>query len=115
MKKILEYQAERHGIRIMRQEESYTSKASFLDRDPMPVYEKNDSSCSFSGTRIHRGLYRTNTGELINADVNGSANIMRKCITDAFENTGLMHDRIIVIKHPMYEAMIQNQTAQKQK
>ena len=115
MKKILEYQAERHGIRIMRQEESYTSKASFLDRDPMPVYEKNDSSCSFSGTRIHRGLYRTNTGELINADVNGSANIMRKCITDAFENTGLMHDRIIVIKHPMYDAMIQNQTAQKQK
>ena len=81
----------------------------------MPVYEKNDSSCSFSGTRIHRGLYGTNTGELINADVNGSANIMRKCITDAFENTGLMHDRIIVIKHPMYEAMIQNQNAQKQK
>jgi putative transposase len=115
MKRILEYQAERNGIRILRQEESYTSKANFLGKDQMPVYEKDDNSCSFTGTRIHRGLYRTDTGEIINADVNGSANIMRKCIVDAFKNNALMHERISVIKHPMYDAMTRNRTAQKQK
>ena len=115
MKRILEYQAERNGIRILRQEESYTSKANFLGKDQMPVYEKDDNSCSFTGTRIHRGLYRTDTGEIINADVNGSANIMRKCIVDAFKNNALMHERITVIKHPMYDAMTRNRTAQKQK
>ena len=115
MKEIIEYQAERNGIRVLRQEESYTSKASFPDNDPIPVYGMDNDSCSFSGKRIHRGLYRTDRGEVINADLNGSANIMRKCIEESFEHTALRHDRIIVIKHPMYDAMTRNRSAQKYK
>lgn len=114
MKQIISYQAERHGIRIIHQEESYTSKASFLDRDDIPEYGKTDKSVSFTGKRIHRGLYKT--GKItLNADINGSANILRKCISDAFENNPLPYDRITVVKHPMYDAMLRNRNKQKNK
>lgn len=62
----------RYGIEFMKQEEAYTSKASFLDNDLIC------KSPSFSGERIKRGLYQTSTGIQINADVNGAANILRK-------------------------------------
>jgi putative transposase len=68
-------------------EESYTSKASFLDHDELPVYGENDPKKPFSGKRIKRGLYRSKNGTLINADVNGAANIMRKVFEKAFEET----------------------------
>lgn len=58
-----------------------SSKASFLDRDPLPAYEKGVSHV-FSGKRVKRGLYRSADGREINADVNGSANIGRKVIRD---------------------------------
>ena len=115
MKNILTYQAERHGIRTLRQEESYTSKASFLGKDEIPVYGKNDKDARFTGKRIHRGLYKTDDGTVINADMNGSANIMRKCIPDAFRLKELAYDRMIVIKHPMYNAMVSNRNKQKNK
>ena len=115
MKRILTYQAERHGIRILRQEESYTSKANFLGKDTIPVYGENDKDSQFTGKRIYRGLYKTNDGTVINADMNGSANIMRKCIPDAFKTEKLAYDQIIVIKHPMYDAMIRNRNKQKNK
>ena len=60
-------------------EESYTSKASFMDNDVIPVYkngEKNQST--FSRKRVKQGLYRTGCGRLINADVNGSLNQWEK-------------------------------------
>ena len=61
------------------QEESYTSKASFLDLDEIPIYNAdNPYTGTFSGRRIKRGLYRSANGTLINADVNGAANILRK-------------------------------------
>lgn len=41
---------------------------------------------TFSGKRVHRGLYKTKTGILINADVNGASNIIRKAISNAFDN-----------------------------
>ncbi|HHW35687.1 MAG TPA: IS200/IS605 family element transposase accessory protein TnpB [Bacillales bacterium] len=67
------------GIRFKKQEESYTSKASFLDRDMIPVWSVNDkSNYSFSGKRINRGLYRSKTGRCIQADINGALNILRK-------------------------------------
>ena len=66
-------------------EESYTSKASFLDLDDLPVYGEKDTTKVFSGKRVKRGLYRTTKGTLINADVNGAANIMRKTLENAFE------------------------------
>ena len=56
--------------------EAYTSKASYLDQDDFA----NDD---FSGTRIKRGLYRSQKGTLINADQNASLNMIRKGNPDA--------------------------------
>ena len=68
-----------YGINYVEQEESYTSKASFLDLDETPIYNAdNPYAGTFSGQRIKRGLYRSSNGILINADVNGAANILRK-------------------------------------
>ena len=75
---ILEYLCKEQGIDVVYQEESYTSKASFLDNDEIPVYGELEETPLFSGKRIYRGLYQTSDGYLINADVNGSYNIMKK-------------------------------------
>jgi putative transposase len=70
---------ERYGMVYQEQEESYTSKASFLDLDPIPVYNpSNLTKCTFSGKRIKRGLYRALNGQTVNADVQAAANILRK-------------------------------------
>ena len=82
---MIRYKAARYGISVIEQEESYTSKASFLDDDVLPVYGENDEEHHFSGRRISRGLYRTANGTVLNADVNGSANILRKASPNAFE------------------------------
>lgn len=75
----LEYLCELNGIRFVKQEESYTSKASFWDKDEIPVYNAdNPKEYLFSGKRIHRGLYCRADGFLYNADVNGALNILRK-------------------------------------
>lgn len=69
----------RYGIEYLEQEESYSSKASFFDRDEIPVYNAdNPSQPKFSGKRIKRGLYRTSNKHLVSADINGSANILVK-------------------------------------
>ena len=73
----LQYKCQLRGITVITQEESYTSKASFLDNDDIPVYGETDNP-KFSGRRVKRGLYKTSNGQLINADVNGAYNIMRK-------------------------------------
>ena len=71
-------------------EESYTSKASFLDLDELPVFDPDREASqegekhTFSGKRIKRGLYRASSGSCINADVNGAYNIIRKVVPDAF-------------------------------
>jgi len=74
------YKASIVGIKVVFTEEAYTSKASFLDRDPLPAYSEQEPE--FSGKRVKRGLYRAADGRLVNADVNGSANIGRKVIRD---------------------------------
>jgi putative transposase len=82
---MLEYKAKLEGIRFVLQEESYTSKASFLDGDPIPTYDPNrKESLVFSGKRVKRGLYRVKDGRCLNADVNGSYNILRKALPNAF-------------------------------
>lgn len=68
---------ERYGLKYQEQEESYTSQASFIDADAIPVYGQVKNP-SFSGKRIKRGLYKTKKGLLVNSDVNGAANILRK-------------------------------------
>jgi putative transposase len=76
---MLKYKAELMGIEVIEQEESYTSLSNFLNLDPIPVYGNIDAfDVTFSGQRIKRGLYKTSSGQLINADVNGSYNILRK-------------------------------------
>ena len=75
----LEYLCERYGIEFVKQEESYTSKASFWDKDEIPVYETGKrKEYRFSGKRTYRGMYETGNGRKINADVNGALNILRK-------------------------------------
>ncbi|MEG4394849.1 transposase [Microcoleus sp. BROC3] len=84
---MLEYKAELVGITVIVQEESYTSQSNFLALDPIPVYEKTGANdVAFSGKRIKRGLYKTSVGQLINADINGYYNILRKAIPNAFSN-----------------------------
>ncbi|HBE18653.1 MAG TPA: transposase [Cyanobacteria bacterium UBA11149] len=85
--KMLEYKALLVGIKVIIQEESYTSVSNFLALDPIPVYGESDGdSVEFTGKRIQRGLYKTIDGLLINADVNGSYNIMRKALPKALSN-----------------------------
>jgi len=75
---MLKYKAELHGISVILTEEGYTSKCSFLDMEPI---EKHDV---YMGQRIKRGLFRSKSGILINADVNGACNIIRKVAPNAF-------------------------------
>lgn len=75
----IEYLCKLYGISYTKQEESYTSKASFFDKDNIPVYnDDNPKKYVFSGKRVKRGLYKTKDGKLINADVNAALNILSK-------------------------------------
>src|SRR5215470_3800251 len=79
----LTYKAKLVGIQVLLQEESYTSKASFLDQDPIPTYQADRADKPvFSGRRIARSWYRASDGTMIHADVNGSDNILRKSTSD---------------------------------
>ena len=76
---ILRYKLEDNGIEYKEQEESYTSKASYLDNDNIPIYkEENSEEIKFSGRRIKRGIYKSKQGKIINADLNGALNILKK-------------------------------------
>ena len=68
---MLEYKCKLAGINIVIVNEAYTSKCSFLDREKICKHD------SYAGRRIRRGLFISNSGILINADINGSLNIMR--------------------------------------
>jgi putative transposase len=84
---LLSYKAKLAGIAVVIQEESYTSKASFLDGDEIPVYDPaSPQQYEFSGKRVARALYRAKDGRPIHADVNGSFNTLRKAFPDAFGN-----------------------------
>jgi putative transposase len=80
------------GIRVQITEESYTSKASLLDLDPLPVRQSGDEKYTFSGKRVKRGLYRASNGRYINADINGAGNIIRKVAPDAFQQVEGVED-----------------------
>ena len=87
LRKMIMYKAARKGIRIMEQEESYTSKADITAMDFIPVYGRENGNVGFSGRRIKRGLYACSAGYSVNADCNGAANILRKAVPDAWEGT----------------------------
>ena len=87
---MLTYKAKLVGIEVLVQEESYTSKASFLDLDPIPVYgEKDADKVKFNGRRITRGMYKSKSGRKLSADINGSYNIMRKALPNVFTDNGI--------------------------
>lgn len=77
---MLIYKATLIGIKVIVSEESYTSKCSFLDLETIGKHD------SYAGRRIKRGLFRSAEGRLINADVNGSYNILHKVVPNAFAN-----------------------------
>lgn len=81
---MLTYKGNRVGIDIIVREESYTSQASFIDGDFIPDYGSKPETWKPSGKRIYRGLYRTKSGRLCNADINGSYNILTKEFPNAF-------------------------------
>ena len=69
---MITYKAKLAGIEVITKEESYTSKCSFLDDEPIEKHE------DYAGRRVKRGLFKSATGKLINADVNAAYNIMKK-------------------------------------
>lgn len=90
----LKYKCEAVGIEVIEQEESYTSKSSFLDNDIIPIYEAGvEHRIRFSGRRISRGRYITGNGLSIHADVNGSYNILRK--SNQSQNISNLNTRIL--------------------
>lgn len=104
---MIQYKAECNGIAVVIREESYTSKASCLDFDSIPDYQavkEGKVAPIFSGRRVRRGLYKTAKGVLVNSDVNGAANILRKEIGDDWligqveAGKGVM-DTPVAVKH----------------
>ena len=75
---ILRYKCQENGIECIEQEESYTSKASFLDNDYIPIYSKDNNKYEFSGWRNGRIYKIKRKNQKIHADLNGALNILRK-------------------------------------
>jgi putative transposase len=86
----LAYKCEDVGIDFIQTEESYTSKASFIDNDELPKEHIDGLVTNVSGRRIKRGLYKSKDGTLINADCNGSYNIGRKVFPKEFNFKGIV-------------------------
>jgi putative transposase len=83
---MLQYKGKLVGIEVETHEESYTSKASFLDLDPIPTYSlKQQANPVFSGKRIARSWYRASDGRVIHADINGAYNVLRKSSSDPLQ------------------------------
>ena len=92
---MVKYKCELEGIKVIYNEESYTSKCSFLDDEKICKHE------TYMGKRVKRGMFVSKCGIKINADVNGSYNIMRKAIPNAFANgiEGVgVHPLVLTIK-----------------
>ena len=87
LRSMITYKALNAGIKIIEQEESYTSKADIATKDYIPTYGVDDKDAQFSGLRIKRGLYRCADGTILNADCHAAANIMRKAIPDIWKDT----------------------------
>jgi len=84
--KILKYKCQENGIECIEQEESYTSKASFLDNDYIPVYGEENDKYEFSGWRNGRIYKIKEKNQRIHSDLNGALNIMRKAGHELIED-----------------------------
>ncbi|WP_274355879.1 RNA-guided endonuclease InsQ/TnpB family protein [Ligilactobacillus salivarius] len=88
MVEMIEYKANLAGIVVIQANEAYTSQTSFLDNE-VPINQNGDKARKRKGLspvkrRIKRGLFKSNKGILINADVNGALQILRKVVPNAF-------------------------------
>ena len=90
LRHMLKYKCALVGIKYIEQEEAYTSKCSFVDREAIKKKEK------YQGSRIQRGLYKTSTGKKINADINGSLNIGRKYLEKQKLYNDKMHNELLL-------------------
>jgi putative transposase len=97
---VLTYKAELVGIQVRITEESYPSKASFLDRDPPPICDPTQPAPAFTGGWVKRGLSRAADGRHITADANGAYNVIRKAAPDAFALVRRQGSRGCVV-HPL--------------
>ena len=105
---MITYKAEDYGITVILREESYTSKASALDFDSIPDFGvQQDQTVNFSGKRIRRGLYRTKNGLLVNADIQGSANIGRKELGNDWLRNLLQVDEGALVDAPVVMRRVQ--------
>lgn len=93
------YKCELVGIKVTTSEESYTSKCSFLDMEPIAKHSK------YQGNRVKRGLFKSSQGMRINADLNASLNILRKVVGDSVFNRDSV-ERLVVspIRFKPYKA-----------
>ena len=91
---MLKYKCELEGINYIEREESYTSKCSSLEKEPIEYHKK------YLGDRIKRGLFETSQGILMNSDVNGSLNIGRKEFGDDY--------LIEILKNPVNRGLVLN-------
>ena len=95
----LTYKAQLAGIKVVITEESYTSKCSFLDLEPIKKHT------SYLGKRIKRGLFQSNKGYLYSADVNGSLNIGRKVVGESgFNRDSIVRFVVNPIRFKPYKA-----------
>ena len=92
---ILKYKCEENGIECTEQEESYTSKASFLDNDYIPVYGEENDKYEFSGWRNGRIYKIKGKDQRIHSDLNGALNIMRKAGHELLEKVNFLDNRWI--------------------
>jgi putative transposase len=76
----IRYKAEEIGINVVIQDESHTSKCSFLDNESIDHHD------TYMGKRIKRGVFQSAKGKLIHADLNASYNIIKKAIPETFVN-----------------------------
>jgi IS605 OrfB family transposase len=90
--KMLNYKAKLVGIEVIITEESYTSKCSFLDLEPIGKHVQ------YAGRRIRRAVFATSTGDKIHADVNGSYNIIRKVFPNAFDAGGIEASAVVPVR-----------------
>jgi len=79
----IEYKSELIGIDVILEPESFTSRCSFLDNESIKKHKK------YQGKRICRGLYQSHRGAIINADVNGAYNILKKAVPKAISADGI--------------------------
>jgi putative transposase len=89
---MIQYKAEEQGIAVILTEESYTSGTSFIDNEA-PTRENYDKS-----RRVHREMFKSNSGTLINADLNGAYQIIKKVFPIEWDSGCVLHPIVVDVE-----------------